>query len=71
VNEVDRLIALITARPVVRMLRDGGVSWEDIAMKFKKRANPLSLSTRQLQRIYAEDDGYGFDKLKRVARKLK
>lgn len=68
-NEVDRLLHLVSARPVIRMLRDGGTSWEDIAVKFKKRANPLGLSPRQLRRIYHEN-GNQFDKLKRVAKYL-
>lgn len=69
-NEVDRIIALCEAGPVIRMLRDGGTSFEDIARKFKKRANPLGLSPRQLSRIYEGPDAYSFDKLRRIAREL-
>lgn len=69
-NEIERIIALIKAGPVVRMLRDGGVTWEDIARKFQKRANPLKLSVRQLQRIYEGPDAKGFDSLKRVVRSM-
>lgn len=68
-NQVDRLLALVEARAPIRMLRDGGTSWDDIATKFKKRCNPLGLSPRQLRRIY-EENANEFDKLKRVAKKL-
>lgn len=66
-TEIERIVALIRARPVIRMLRDGGVSWDDIARKFRRRANPLGLSSRQLRRIY-EGEGSSFDDLRRVAR---
>lgn len=58
---------MIEARPAVRMLRDVGVSWEDIADKFKARCNPLGLSPRHLRRIYEENTAE-FDKLRRLAK---
>lgn len=69
-NEIDRIVALIQAGPVIRMLRDGGTSFEDIAKKFRKRANPLGLSARQLYRIYESPDRYGFDKIREVVRNM-
>lgn len=65
---IDRLCKLIESGPAVRMLRDGGVSWDDIATKFRKRCNPLGLSARQLRRIY-EEDRQGLDKLRRIAKR--
>lgn len=70
-NEVDRVIALCAAAPVIRMMRDGGTSWEDIAFKMKKTANPLGLSPRQLARIYEGPGAYRFDNLRRIAKALK
>jgi len=69
-NELDRVLKLLSAQPVIRMLRDGGRSWEEIAFKFKKRGNPLGLSPRQLARIYEGPDAYGFDSLKKVVKRL-
>lgn len=69
-NEFERVMSLIEAAPVVRMLRDGGTSWEDIGNKFKKRANPCGLSPRQLARIYEGPEAYEFDNIKRLAKAL-
>lgn len=68
-TEVDRLIALIEATPVVRFWRDGGRTWDEIVKL--KRANPLGLSKRQLQRIYGDESQKGFDKLRRVVQRVK
>jgi len=68
VNEVERIMALAEAGPVIRMLRDGGTTWDEIATKFKKRANPLGLSPKQLYRIYEGPKRYSFDALKRLAK---
>jgi len=70
VNEVERIIALCEAGPAIRMLRDGGTTWPEIASKFKKRCNPLGLSPRQLARIYEGEGSYRFDNLRRLANKL-
>lgn len=69
-NEIERICALAAAAPVVRMLREGGCNWDDIAYKFKKRANPLGLRPRQLARIYDGEDGYRFDRLRHAVRRL-
>jgi len=65
-NEVQRIIALASAGPVVRLYRDGGRSWDEIAKL--KTANPLGLSPRQLSRIYEGEDRYKFDLLRRMAK---
>jgi len=65
-NEIDRIVALIRARAVIRIYRDGGYSWEEIMKKAPRSANPLGLSSRQLMRIYEGDDAYEFDKICRV-----
>jgi len=69
-NELERVCALLRAAPVVRMLRDGGVSFEDMAIKNPKTANPLGLSPRQLARIYEGDDSYSFTRLRDAVRRL-
>jgi len=69
-NELERILALAAAGPVIRMLRDGGTSFNDIATKFRKRANPLGLSPQQLYRIYEGEGAYNFDLIRRHARKL-
>lgn len=70
VNDLEKIVALAAAGPVVRMLRDGGVSFEEIAVKCKKTANPLGLSARQLYRIYEGPERYDWDCLRKVVRKL-
>lgn len=65
-NEIERICALIRARAVIRIYRDGGYSWEEIIRKAPKSANPLNLSSRQLSRIYEGEDAYQFDRLVRV-----
>lgn len=69
-NDLEKVIALTRAAPVVRMMRDGGTTWEDIAYKQKKTANPLGLSPRQLARIYEGPGAYRFDNLRRLAKRL-
>jgi len=63
-NQVERIAALLRAAPVVRMMRDGGTSWEDLATKMRKNANPLGLTPRQLSRIYEGPDAYRWSVLK-------
>jgi len=65
-NEIERIVALIRARAVIRIYRDGGYSWEEIIKKAPKSANPLGLSPRQLSRIYEGEDAYQFDKVARA-----
>lgn len=69
-NDLEKIMALAAAGPAIRMLRDGGTSWQDIAWKFKKRCNPCGLTPRQLSRIYEGEEAYAFDKLKKFAQKL-
>jgi hypothetical protein len=59
VNEIERVIALRDAKPAVTLFRDGNRTWEEIAKS--KAANPLSLSPRQLSRVYEGPDRYQFD----------
>jgi len=66
VNDIEKILLLCAAGPVVRMMREGGASWQFIAYKMRKTANPLGLSPRQLQRIYEGPQRYRFDVLKRV-----
>jgi len=65
-DEISRICALIRARAVIRVYRDGGYSWEEIAKKAPKSANPLGLTPRQLSRIYEGEDAYRFDTLVRT-----
>jgi len=68
-TEFERVLALTAASPVVRHERDSGKTWEEIASD-RKRANPLSLSPRQLRRVYEGPKRYSFDALKKVVQKL-
>lgn len=69
-NEIERIVALAAAGPAIRMMRDGGTSWDDIATKQRKTCNPLGLSARQLSRIYEGPNRYTFDLLRKVAKSL-
>jgi len=63
-NEIERILALIRARPHVETLRDvAGLPWDRI--KDYHLANPLRLSARQLSRIYEGEDAYQFDAWKK------
>lgn len=67
-NDLDKVIVLTEAAPRVHNARQAGKSWKDVAAS--KRCNPLTLSSKQLQRIYDGPSRYRFDNLKRLAKKL-
>jgi hypothetical protein len=66
VNAVDRVRLLLKAEPSVRFYRDAGISFEEIALKCPKTCNPLSLSPRQLRRVYEGDLRFRFDIIRRL-----
>jgi len=67
-TELDRIVSLAQAAPLVRYWREAGRTWDEIVLL--ATANPLGLSKRQLARIYEGPGAYEWDNIRRAARSL-